>query len=105
MAVKSIAANMIFYIAEMIGDDRNAMEIREVFYIRDPDGPCRYPNNVRVARLALFQGTQGKEPRYVDGCIPPCRDPGEMDGRMQALPLTSEGSAWSHLLLLPPEEK
>lgn len=84
MRVKDMKPGTLFFTAEKIGDDKNMVEVREVLYVREPDRPCRYEHNVSVARLATVQGIVLDKPRYVVRNDPPCRDPGEMDGRTLA---------------------
>ena len=84
---------------ERIGDDRNNMEIRETFWLRDADGPCRFEHGVRTARLGLVQGdpfdTSGA--RYSRVLSEPCRDPGETDGRVQ-VKVVDDASVWRSLM-------
>lgn len=55
-------------------------EVREILYVREPDGPVRYDYNVRICRLLTLQGHKNSDPRYRAGPRV-CRDPGEADGR------------------------
>lgn len=101
MRVADVEAGRIFLVREWFGDDRNNMEVRETFYIRDPDDQCRYPHNVRVARLATIQGStdDGSPPRYCGVLPEPCRDPGEMDGRVTCIVLEPDRPTfWSSWL-------
>lgn len=85
-SLKDCDPGEIVFTTERMGDDRNSMEVREVFYIRDPERPYRYPHNVPVALLGMVQGDVDCEeweaiaPRFmrISG---PSRDPGEADGR------------------------
>ena len=96
MLAKDVPPGATFYTSERMGDDRNNMEVREVFYIRDPDGPCRYSHNVRIARIGTIQGDPDGEgpPRYRSVNKEPCRDPGEMDGRTTCHLLTERTAVW-----------
>ena len=83
--ISEFMAGEIFVISERIGDDRNSpMEVRETYYMRDCDDACRFPYNVRAARLATIQGVPGEVPRYQRVLPEPCRDPGDIDGRIKA---------------------
>ena len=91
--VKDIPSGEAFFLTEKMGDDRNNVEVREVFYAR-LDGPCRYPNNVRVGLIAIVQGDPDGEgpPRFR-------RSGGEltvteMDGRMTAHLLSERTAVW-----------
>lgn len=84
LKIKDVAPGKTFYTQERLGDDIGGMEVRETYYVRDPDAPCRYPHNVRAGRLATIQGdpTASHPPRYCVSLETPCRDPGEIDGRV-----------------------
>ena len=94
--VKDIASGETFYTSERIGDDTNGMEVRETFYIRDPDRQCRHPHNVAVAQIGTIQGDPEsmEPPRYRRVSKEPCRDPGEMDGRTSAYTLSERTAVW-----------
>lgn len=96
MYAKDVPPGSVFYTSERLGDDRNSMEVREVFYVRDGDAPCRYPHNIRIGRVGIVQGDpDSKEPpRYRRMNDEPCRDPGEMDGRATVHLLSDEQSVW-----------
>ncbi len=91
--IKDVPSGTYFVLVSPTGD-----EVRETYYVRDPDGPCKYPSNVRAGRLATIQGKPGKPPRYCVINEDPVRNPGEIDGRAQAELVTKE-HIWSHLLL------
>jgi hypothetical protein len=94
--VKDIQPGETFYTTENIGDDRNSMEVRETFYVRDPDRPCRYTVNVPVGLIAVVQGDPNGDgpPRYVRSGCGVSRDPGEMDGRTKAYLLSDRPAVW-----------
>lgn len=96
MKAKDVPAGALFYTSERIGDDKNSMEVREVFYVREPDAPCRHPHNVRIGRIALIQGDpDGSEPpRYRRVLNEVCYDPGEMDGRTAVYLLSERPAIW-----------
>lgn len=60
---------------------RSAKSITFVF----GDGPTRYPQNVRVARLRFTQGVPGQPARFDSGEVYVI-DPGEADGRVAVRP-------------------
>ena len=97
MRLADVPAGAIVYTKEMMGDDKNSMEVREVFYMRDPDGPCLYDYDVKCARLGIVQG----DPNDPDGHVryvrfgKPSRDPGEADGRIDVRLLRDGGSVWA----------
>ena len=100
LQLKDVPAGAVCYTQERIGDDKNAMEVREVFYIRDPDAPCRYSHNVRIGRIGIAQGDEAGAnlnamPRYHRFSVP-CRDPGEVDGRINVHLLSAGRSTWMH---------
>jgi len=98
LALKDVPTGSIAYTSERIGDAKNSMEVREVFYLREPDRSCKFASNVPIARLGIAQGTGGSPPRYSVKLASPCRDPGEVDGRIMVQLLSSGGSLWaSHL--------
>lgn len=75
--MRDVPPGAIAFTAERVGD-----EWRETFYIRDPDRPCRYPENVPAARKGFVQAEPyAAELRCVRILKTPCRDPGEIDGR------------------------
>lgn len=102
--MSAFAPGEIMFTVERMGDDKNTMEIREVFYMRDPDGECRWPHNVKVARLGIVQGdpthedvVAGGRPRYARWGEP-SRDPGEADGRTMCRPLGDcSASVWARI--------
>ena len=96
LRVKEVPPGALFYLSEHIGDDQNNTEVREVFYVRDPDRLCQYPHNVPVGRIATIQGdpSSGEPPRYRRVNDPICRDPGEMDGRAMCHLLAKRTSVW-----------
>jgi hypothetical protein len=95
MRLADVTPRTIVYTSERVGDDKSGMEERIVFYIREPDGPCRYPSNVRIARIGMAQGDpHDLAPRYLRFSSEPCRDPGEADGRLQVHRL-DEIDQWS----------
>ena len=97
MLAKDVPIGATFYTSERMGDDRNNMEVRETFYVRDPDAPCRYPHNVRIGRIGMVQGdpTPGVgPPRYRSVNDAPCRDPGEMDGRISVHLISDQTAVW-----------
>lgn len=100
--VKDIPPFEVFFTSEKIGDDRSGMEVREVFYVRDPDGPCLYPHNVKIGLIAIVQGDPDGEgpPRYIrTGGV--SRDPGEMDGRTVAHLLSEKTAIWEQSISTP----
>jgi hypothetical protein len=102
MQLKDVPVGAICYMQERIGDDRNAMEVRETFYMRDADTPCRYPHNVRIGRIGVVQGDPDRidedagrpVPRSVKCSGTVCRDPGEADGRTTVRLLSDGESRW-----------
>lgn len=96
MQLKDVPPGTICYATERIGDDKNRMEVRETYWLRDEDSPCRHAHFVRTARLGCIQGTPGDEdgPRYHRLLREPCRDPGETDGRIQVHLLSAGASMW-----------
>lgn len=98
LRLADVPVGELCFMQERLGDDRNRMEIRETFYLRE-ERVCRHPHFVGVARIGLVQGTQGESPRYRWKNFPPCRDPGEADGRV-LVHLLSEHSVWAPALLL-----
>lgn len=98
MKLKDVPFGAVCYTSERLGDDKSNMEVREVFYIRDPDGPCRHPHNVRIARIGIAQGNASEwTPRYARKADPPCRDPGEADGRTP-VQLVGAFTVWAEFL-------
>lgn len=99
MQLKDVSPGSICFMQERMGDDRNAMEVREVFYVRDPDALCRHSHNVRIGRIGIAQGdatdaANGGTPRY-HRFGAPCRDPGEADGRTKVELLSDGNSVWA----------
>lgn len=102
MLLKDVPIDAICYMQERIGDDKNAMEVRETFYVRDADAPCRHPHNVRIGRIGVVQGDPDRVDedagrtvaRYIKVSGPVCRDPGEADGRTTVRLLSDGGSRW-----------
>lgn len=97
--LRDAAPGEVVYMQERIGDDKNSMEVRETFYLREDGRDCWHPHNVPIARLAVIQGDPGSAvPRYVWLGPSPCRDPGEADGRVSVgdwLTAVRCGAAWS----------
>lgn len=93
--MKDFAPGELMFTVERMGDDKNNMEVREVFFRRE-DGPTRYPENVRVARLGIVQGdpydTESERPRFSRWGRP---DHTEADGRTLANGPGLGGSAWA----------
>lgn len=87
-AVSRIAPGRVFVTHERIGDAENGLEDRYVFYLREGGRECRHPHHVPIARLGLIQAGPGRE--FVKLCEQPCRDPGEMDGRVLGDVVTNE---------------
>lgn len=96
MQAKDVPPLELFYTTERMGDGRNNMEVREVFYVRDHNAPCRYPHNVRIGRIGIIQGDpeSADPPRYRRIGKEPCRDPGEMDGRTVVHLLSKRTAVW-----------
>ena len=102
MQLKDVPAGAICYMQERIGDDKNAIEVRETFYVRDADALCRYPHNVRIGRIGVVQGDHDRVDedagravaRYIKVTGPVCRDPGEADGRTTVRLLSDGESRW-----------
>lgn len=99
-ALATFKVGDIVFTSERIGDNKSGMEVREVFYIRDPDRPTLYPHNVPIGRFGTVQGDPSSEsgPRYVRLRNEPCRDPGETDGRRLCRALQGGSSVWGHML-------
>lgn len=77
--------------------DRISGEVRNVFY-RRLAGVGRFEHHVRIERLGIVQGDPRDDdpPRVIRWCSPPCRDPGEADGRVAVVPLRD--AVWCDLL-------
>lgn len=75
LRVKDLEAGTHFYTRDVLDG-----EVRQTFYMRDPDGSVMYKNNVKIARFGFEQRNihgDVRVSRFLDG---PCRDPGEMPG-------------------------
>ena len=73
--VRDLAPGTIFVCRDVIDG-----EIRNTFYVRDPDGDTRYAGNVRIARFGFLQADRYGKIRVRRFREVPCRDPGEMPG-------------------------
>lgn len=98
MMLKDWPPGSLLYTLEAIGD-----EYREVFYVRGVDSePCRFPNNVRIGRFGVAQGShfdEDRAPRYLRKRDIPCYDPGEADGRIECYNIKDGGSMWATLVI------
>lgn len=92
----TFAPGTLVYSVEYIGD-----EVRETFYIRDPDRVCRYSYDVPVASLGTVQGDRvGIDDARFVRLVSPCRDPGEADGRVLVHDFADGLSVWGRYLKL-----
>lgn len=97
MKLSEAKAGQIVFMQERMGN-----EVREVFYLREDSRECRHPHHVPIARLGFVQGDpEAKDddgyaipPRFVASCDPPCRDPGEADGRVEVLAIDTHAPIW-----------
>lgn len=96
MNLKDAPIGTRVFTSERMDDGRGDCEVRETHYIRREDGECRYPHDVKIARVRTIQGdpnavmlpgdTEEPKPRYDSG-EHYCVDPGEADGRVPVLPV------------------
>lgn len=98
MQAKDVPEGQVFYSSERIGDDKSAIEVREVFYRRAPPRACRFQHGVPIVRLGMAQGTPSELPRYIRRLVLPCADPGEIDGRTTVRVLDGD-SVWASAVL------
>jgi len=104
LRMRDISAGSVVVTQEYIGDDRSNMELREVYYLRDPDRKCRYTGNVPLRRIGCFQGSElDPTPRYARAINPSTAYLSEASGAM--IVKGAHSGRWRNLILWPVAEE